>query len=465
MASSDSSSRVPHNLPRVLNWFDATTVVVGAIIGSGVFLKAGTIATELRATGPMVLVWAGVGLLTLCGALSLGELSAMLPQAGGPFVYLREAYGRLPAFLWGWTEFWINRTGSIGALACATTIYLREFVHLTPLGQEAITTLMVLGLAALNILGTRRGAGAQNITTMIKVGFLATLIVAPWMLGKANPGNLQPVWPTDVGIDYWTMIGMATISVCWAYDGWISLTPVAEEIKNPQRNLPLALALGMGVVIVVYVGANLSYHLVLPLNEVQGAERVAASTCYVLFGDWGRKLAAAGVMVSTFGAVNANMLVGPRVYFAMSRDGLMPAAISRIDPRFHTPANAILLQALWTVTLLFIAHRIPLANLSIELRGRAVFDLLTDMVILGASVFNAMVIGAVFILRRRHPEWERPYRTWGYPVTPILCLVLLAGALASLAVTKTALSCVGALLILSGVPVYRWWIRPVKTRS
>ncbi|MDZ4784075.1 MAG: amino acid permease [Planctomycetia bacterium] len=459
MNDSSGSPAPPHTLPRVLNWFDATTVVVGSIIGSGVFLKASVVAKELGATGPMLAIWIGVGVLTLCGALALAELAAMLPQAGGPFVYLREAYGRLPAFLWGWTEFWIIRTGSIGALACATTIYLGAIVPLSPGWQEAITTLIVVGLAVLNIVGTRWGAAAQNLTTVIKLGFLAVLILGPWLLGKADVENLQPVWPSGIDGSYWKAIGAAMIAVMWPYDGWINLTPVAEEIDRPQRNLPLALGLGMLIVILVYTGANLGYHLVLPMAAVRGSERVAADASYVLFGDWGRKLAAAGVMCSTFGAVNANMLVGPRIYFAMARDGLMPKAICKVHPKFFTPANAIALQAAWTVVLLFLAHRYPAEGVTLAQRAYFVFDALTNMVIFGGSVFYAMAVAAVFVLRARHPEWERPYRTWGYPVTPILYLLMFAAALTALFVNTWERSWLGALLIASGVPVYFWWTR------
>ncbi len=462
MAEDSEITASSHTLPRVLNWFDATTVVVGSIIGSGVFLKASTIAKEVGATGPILAIWIGVGLLTLCGALALGELSAMLPHAGGPFVYLREAYGRLPAFLWGWTEFWIIRTGSIGALACATTIYLRELTDMSPLVQETLTSLIVIVLALVNIVGTRRGAGAQNITTIIKLGFLALLILGPWLLGKADVENLQPVWPSTLGTSFWTGIGAAMIAVMWPYDGWINLTPIAEEIKQPQRNLPLALGLGMIIVTVVYVGANLGYHVTLPMQAVKESSAIAASTSETLFGGWGRTLAAIGVMVSTFGAVNANMLVGPRIYFAMSRDGLLPAALSRVHATFRTPANAIALQAVWTVVLLFIAHRVPTPEG--KERGVYAFDTLTDMVIFGGSVFYAMAVAAVFVLRWKRPEWERPYRTFGYPVTPVLYLLMFAAALTSLFVNNYQRSLLGSLLILAGVPAFYWWSRAARER-
>src|SRR5688572_4668262 len=248
-------------LPRVLGAWDAVAIVVGSIIGSGVFLKATYIAKNLGVEygfGPTILVWIVMGLVTLCGSLALAELAAMLPHAGGPYVYLREAYGRLWAFLWGWTEFWIVRTGSLGALACATVIYGNSFLE-TLERQQLLPAFLAgavplshwtqcLGSMALalictviNVVGTRWSARTQNITTIIKVGFLLFLIVGPLILLKANPSNLAPMWPASLSIDFWKAIGLATIAVMWPYDGWINIAPVAEEIREPQRNVPLAL--------------------------------------------------------------------------------------------------------------------------------------------------------------------------------------------------------------------------------
>ena len=232
-------------LPRVLGPFDACAVVVGSVIGSGIFLKPGIAAAELANFGSIISVWIFVGLVTLCGSLALAELAAMLPQAGGPYVYLREAYGELPAFLWGWTEFWVIRTGSIGALSTATTIYLSQFTPMGPRQQEVAAIGLVVVLGMINVFSTRWVARVQNLTTILKVGFLGLIIVSPYMLGKAHPEYLQPLFPQTFDAGLWRGLGMAMVAVMWPYDGWINIAPVAEEIREPHRNLPLAIILGL----------------------------------------------------------------------------------------------------------------------------------------------------------------------------------------------------------------------------
>src|SRR5215471_15027314 len=221
-------------LPRVLGPFDAVMIVVGSIIGSGVFLKASVIARDLGSTygfGPTILVWIVMGFVTLCGSLALAELAAMLPHAGGPYVYLREAYGRLPAFLWGWTEFWVVRTGSVGALSCATALYLARIVPLGHWVQGGVAIAIVIGLSVINVLSTVWGANVQNVTAVIKVAFLAGLICLPALLGHTSASNLEPIWPETASADFLKGIGLAMVAVMWPYDGWINIAPVAEEIK------------------------------------------------------------------------------------------------------------------------------------------------------------------------------------------------------------------------------------------
>lgn len=438
-------------LPRVLGRFDAITVVVGSIIGSGVFLKAEVIARELNAFGPIISVWVVVGIVTLCGSLALAELAAMLPHAGGPYVYLREAFGPLPAFLWGWTEFWIIRTGSLGALSCATAIYLAQLVPMDRAMQEGLAISIVAGLSAINVIGTHWAASVQNLTTVIKVGFLAFIILVPVLMGKVHADYLTPMWPEAPTADYWRALGVAMIGVLWAYDGWINIAPVAEEIRDPQRNVPLALTIGLFIVIGVYVGANLVYHLVLPMDSVAGSKAVAADVCQAVLGPVGTKIAAIGVMCSTFGAVNSNMLTGPRIYFAMARDGLLPTSLRRIHGRYQTPANAILVQAVWTVILIVGAY--AWKSKPGDSPGDA-FDALTDFVIFGGSIFYAMAVAAVFVLRRTQPDLPRPYRTWGYPVTPAIYLLAFAGALVSMLISKWEQTALGSLIIVGGAAYY-----------
>lgn len=407
----------PRSLPRVLGLFSATMVVVGSIIGSGIFLKVGNVDAALQAWGfgPIIGVWALVGLVTLAGSLAMGELAAMYPHAGGPYVYLREAFGKPVGFLWGWTEFWVVRTGSIGALASATVIYLDQVVPITRFQQASLASLIVIGLSAISLFSTRWGAAVQNVATVAKVAFLGLIITLPVLLGHANADNMTPLWQGNVSGDFLRGLGLAMVAVMWAYDGWINIGPVAEDIRNPERNLPLALIVGLSVIITVYVGANLGYHFVLSMPQIAETKTVAADVFQTMFGETGRNIAALGVMCSTFGATNSNMIVGPRIYLAIARDGLLPASIHRVHDVFETPANAILLQAAWTVSLIVLFY-------TWKDDPKAAFDGLTDSVICAGLIFYSLTVAAVYVLRRKHPHAARPYRTWGYPVTPALMI-------------------------------------------
>ncbi len=443
-------------LPRLLGPFDAICIVVGSMIGSGIFLKADRIAREIGSFPLIVVVWLAGGLAALCGSLALAELAAMTPQAGGPFVYLRQAYGRRAAFLWGWTEFSITRTGSLGSLACGTVIYFDQFLQslqtqgllpgwldrLVPLShatQALVTILAVLLLAVVNTVGTRHAARTQNLTTLLKVSFLGLLIVGPWVSGTGSVENLQSTEPVQGML---RGFGLALVAVFWPYDGWLNLTTVAEEVREPQRNVPFALIVGMLVVIAIYIGANVGYHAVLPMSVVQETPTVAAAVTGSMFGTWGAALAALGVMISTFGALNSNMLVGPRIYFAMARDGLFPRLLRKVHARFLTPAPAIAAQTIWAILQLVIVFQV-------SQNPKAAFDNLTDFVILGSVAFYALAVSAVFVLRRREPDAVRPYRTWGYPLTPLVYIMAVVVVIAStLRVHPEQFAAIAALLVV-----------------
>src|SRR5262245_35659040 len=433
-------------LPRVLGPFDAVTIVVGSIIGSGIFLKVSNIDAKVPSFGAIMAVWLLGGVATLSGSLSLAELAAMLPAAGGPYVYLREAYGRITAFLWGWAEFSIIRTGSLGSLACGTVIYFNKFLEslegnqiipqsdLVPLphfAQAAVTIAAVLSLTWVNVIGTRWAARTQNVTTVIKVSFLLVIMLGPLVFGHWNVANLQPIAPSDFSLDFFKAFGLAMVAVFWPYDGWINMGPVAEEVRHPQRNVPLGLGLGVLVVMFVYVGANVGYHLCLPLSEIRVSKTIAADVFETFFGRWGVMLASAGVMISMFGALNSNLLAGPRIYFAMARDGLFPRAIRKIHHRYQTPTNAVLAQSGWSRLQIVIAFWV-----SADPKGA--FDVLTDFVVLGGTVFYAMVVAAVIVLRRKMPKLERPYKVAFYPLTPILYLCTAALVVGSMFVATFA---------------------------
>ena len=427
-------------LPRVLGLFDASAMVVGSIIGSGIFLKVGNVDQALMAWGflPIIGVWIFVGLVTLCGSLSLAELAAMYPQAGGPYLYLREAFGRLPAFLWAWTEFAVVKTGSVGALACATAIYLDEFLKpsanaASPLGhygQMFVAVAIVIGSTIINMVSTRWGATVQNVATIAKISFLTLLIVLPFFMGRIDFKNLTPLWISHPQVvvtateapsastatsnesqSFLTAIGIALMAVFWPYDGWINVAPVAEEIREPQVNISRALGFGVGIVILVYLGANLSYHLVLSVPTVAKSDRLAADLFQSLFGEWGRRFAALGVLCSTFGAATSNLISGPRIYFAAARDHLVPSFLQRIHPHFKTPANSVLIQGSWATILLFVFF-------FTSTHPKQVFDLITDAVICAGLIFYSLAVSAVYVLRKKRPDALRPYKTWGYPFTP-----------------------------------------------
>lgn len=445
-------------LPRVLGLFDAAMLVVGSIIGSGIFVtKTGIVADKLGGFGPIIGVWIGVGLATLCGTLAIAELAAMMPHAGGPYVYMSAAFGRLPAFLWGWTEFWVVRAGSLGALACATVMYLAKVVELSAFAQGALAILIVVGLSAINIAGTRWAASLQNLTSVIKIAFLGLIIGLPLLLGHAAASNLEPMLPPP-SVNLWSGLGAAVIAVMWPYNGWIDVAPVAEEVRDPQKNLPRGLGLGMLIVILVYVGANISYHLTLPMHEVRQSATIASDVFGKLFGPTGVTIAALGVMCSTFGAANSTMLTGPRIYFAMARDGLLPASLCRIHGSYRTPVNAILVQTLWTVILLVLFY-------TWKEKPQDAFDGLTDSVVIAGLIFYSMSVAAVYVLRRTHPDLPRPYRTWGYPVTPAILLVVYAGALVNV-VLHSGRELGGVVgLIVAGFVFYLWASRGKRIES
>ncbi len=410
----------------------------------------------------------------------------MMPQAGGLYVYLRAAYGPMLAFLFGWVEFLIVRSGSMATLAAA---FARYFAQLFPpafgigpeVWQAGAAIFAIAVVTTVNVLGTRRGGTLQVVGTVLKVGGVAILMALPFVLRQGTLANMTPVWPGAVsGGTIFAGMMAAMVSVLWAYDGWTNVTPLAEEIRDPGRNVPRALIIGMGVLIAAYVGMTLAYHYVLPMEEVASASRdsghieraAAAVYCKALLGQPGVVAISILVMCSTFISLNGNALTGPRAYFAMARDRLFPGSLSRVHSRFQTPANAILAQGIWSI-LLTIAGTVlilvpppdspdglagPLEVAWKRLNQTPLYDLLYTYVIFGANLFYMLAISSVFVLRIRRPELPRPYRTVGYPVTPLLYvaggMVLLGSMLLDHA--SRVQSLVGIGIILLGVPAY--WI-------
>lgn len=454
-------------LARVLGPWMAAAIVVGTVIGSGVFKKARNVAENVPETGLALSVWVLGGVLALLGALAYAEVATLFPRAGGNYVFLREAYGRMAGFLWGWVEFWIIRTGSIAALATMFTESFHDVLRqaLYP-GQtvdvlafwprQALTVLVIAALAGLNARGTLLGGRLQVVVTSVKVGSLLLIIALPFAVlalvsEPSHPPrveHLSPAWPGGFGGVNWGLYGAALVGVLWAYHGWMNVAPVAEEITDPQRNIPRALLGGVLLLVALYCGANLAYYLVIPREDMRELRNTTVATefCLRLLGPVGSLLASAIVMTSVFGSLNGNLLVGPRLLFAMGKDRLAPAVLQRLHPAFGTPAVAIAVLAGWScLTVLGVGaltqYRLPVlplgfTDLDLNLPpNKAPFDVVTDFAMFGAVGFETLAVASIFVFRWRLPAADRPYRCWGYPVVPAMYCLLMGAVLANMFLT------------------------------
>ena len=473
-------------LPRVLGPTMATAIVIGTVIGSGVFKKASSVSAFVPEFGLAIAAWVLVGLLVLLGGLALAEVAVLLPRAGGNYVFLKEGYGRWAGFLWGWVEFWIIRTASIAALATVFTEQVHAILRLargvpddllSAWEQAGITITVIVVLALINARGTRLGGGLQVIVTTVKIASLLAIALLPFlMLGLTNDPRarptteyLSPIWPVRWGAVDWSLFGGALIGVFWAYHGWMNIAPVAEEVHEPQRNIPLALFAGIFTIIALYVAANVAYYLVLPRPEIVSLKgrTVAAEFGLRLLGSAGLLAASAAVMLSVFGALNGNLLVGPRLLFAMGRDGLAPAVLARLHPRYHTPAVAQMVLATWSILLvlavgLMTQYRLPVFDLGF-LRidpnlppGKDPFDVITDFAMFGAISFETLAVSSLFVLRRRYPPSRVPipYRCPLFPLLPIIYVTAMAAVLFNMFTTQRTEALIGVGFICVGALVY-----------
>jgi basic amino acid/polyamine antiporter, APA family len=458
----------PVQLAKGLGPYGAISVVAGTMIGTAIFVVPSMMLAHVGTPGKVILVWAFAGALSLFGALGYAELGSALPEAGGEYVYLREAYGSGMGFLYGWTQFTVAKAASIAAIATGFLLYLAYFfpaltgvVWQTSTGPGAHdftfrltglqlgAALMILLLSGLNVLGVRRSGAVQILFTAAKIAVLVVIIV----LGLAHgPGSFDYLRSAAAGASRHTATSgflLATVSALWAYDGWNNLSMVAGEVRNPQRNMPLALIAGSMLVVAIYLLANLAYFKTLSPPEALATSTIAASAARRLLGSAGGTFVAVGVLISTFATLNGSILSGSRIPYAQAHDRLFPRALARVHPRFHTPAVAILAQAV-------------LAGL-FALTGA--YETLYTKAIYSEWIFYALVTAGVLVLRRRQPGLARPYRTWGYPVVPLvfvaLALLLLGDTL--LERPADALWCLG--LVGSGIPAYLLWKRALRAHS
>lgn len=455
-------------LQRRLGLTSAVSITVGAVIGSGIFLKPLIVAQSLPSETAIYLFWIGLGLVCLFGAFAYAELGAMFPQAGGQYAYLREGWGRCVSFLYGWTFFWVINAGTIAALALAFAENLLPVFGVdvarktlpdgsqqVPFALLAVAVGMILVLAVVNHFGVVIGAIVQNLTTFAKVGALGLIIIGGFLAVGGDASPAAAVVADGGDKPEWRMAGIvaAFMGIFWAYEGWYQMPFNAAEIKRPERNLPLGLVGGMVILIVTYSFVNWTYLRAVPIEEMRGMNIKAVANTHVATLAVGRIFSpeVGGYLtllmaLSIFGAANPNMLSSPRAFYAMGQDGLAPRALSKISKRWGTPVVAIWVQALVGITVV------------LWFKG---FHNVTDFVVFAAFLFYALTVAAVYVLRKHRPDVHRPYRCFGYPFTPALFILVAVGFIVAVLSQpgQRTNALIGLAIVAAGVPYYLCWQR------
>jgi basic amino acid/polyamine antiporter, APA family len=435
---------VAEQLRRTLSQRDLVFIVVGTVIGSGIFLTPGSVVRAAGSGGMALVAWTVGGVLSLLGALTFAELGASRPQSGGLYVYLRDAFGRAPAFLFGWTMFLVIGSGSLAALAAAFPRYVSAFVPLTDFAARGISLLMIAVVAALNIRGTRQSANVQGAATVLKAGVLLLLAAVLVALGTWPAGtDAGPWWPEAMSVSVLAGTATGMIGVLWAYEGWQYVTFSAGETVDPQRTFGRAIVTGTLLLIAIYVLANLGYFAALGVSGVASSSRVASDAAGAVLGPWAGRTLAAVILVSIFSAANGLTLTLPRLFFSMARDGLFFRRLAEVHPGFGTPAWAIVGTAVWSSVLVL----------------SGTFEQLLTYVVFMSWLWFALAALAIFAYRRREPDAPRPFRTPGYPLTPVLFVAAALGIVANTVVAQPVQSLVGLGITALGIPAYLWWQR------
>src|SRR6202171_3484798 len=428
---------MPPELQRRLGLLDALAILVGVTIGGGIFLVPNLVAQNLSSQPAILGIWAFAGLISFFGALGCAELGTALPATGGQYVFIREAYGPLAGFLCGWSSFVVARSAQVSWLAVAFSLYLSYFVP----GGAAVSKLAGVGIVAvctwINYRGVRTGAAVQKTFTLAKLAGLLIIIASAFLLGGHAPA------PAAAALERLSLshFGVALIACLLAYDGWVQVSFVAGEIRNPQRNVLLALALGTAACIAIYVLANLAYLHVLSIPEIAASDHVGASAAQRVLGPAGGTLVSLLILISTVGALNGCFLTTPRIYFAQARDGLFFRSFACVHPRYQTPGFAIVAQGVWASVLVL----------------SGTFETLADYAVFALWAFYGLMVAGVIVLRRKRPDLPRPYRMWGYPITPLLFLTTAVWFLGNMLITRPGPSFAGLILMATGVPVYFVW--------
>lgn len=423
---------------RDLGLFEGVSVIGGIMIGSGIFFLGSFVLQRTHlAPGLALLAWLAGGVISLLAGLCYAELGAAMPRAGGAYVYLSEAYGPIVGFLSGWTSFFVGASGSIAALAVAFATYFSALVPLSALAIKLLAAGVIVFLTVINALGVRLGGKVQNFFMVAKLLPIVVLIIAGLASGSAE--NAFTVSPGGSGLI--SSFGMALIAALWAYEGWHNINNIAEEIKDPRRNLPLALLIAIGGVTLVYVLFNYALLRVLPAAEIAADAKPAAAAARLIFGPWGTSLVTLGALISIFGSTNGCVLVFPRIYYAMARDGLFFPFFTAVHPRYRTPVPSLIASAVVSIILLW----------------TGTFQQLTTMVVFSGWIFYTLTIGSVFVLRRKYPDLARPYKVWGYPVVPLVSILTSLFLLGNTLIEDPRSSLFGLVIPALGVPAYYWF--------
>jgi APA family basic amino acid/polyamine antiporter len=428
----------PADLPRRLGLLDSLSIVIGMVIGGGIFLIPNLVARDLHSKTAILGVWIFAGIISFFGSLACAELGTTYPATGGQYVFLREAFGPMIGFLCGWSMFTVARTAQVAWLAVTLTLYLSYFAPLSSVAAKVLGLLAIAAFTAINYRGVTAGAFVQKLFTLAKVLGIAVIVAGGFFWGGAAVASAS-----SSGVFSISSFGAAMIATFLAYDGWVQLSFVAGEIRNPQRNIFLALALGSVACIAIYIFANLAYLHVLSIPEIAQSDHVGATFAQRVFGSAGGGLVAIVILISILGTLNGCFLTSPRVYFAQARDGLFFRKFGEVHPNYETPAPAIIAQGVWSAILVLTGS----------------YETLVDYAMFGIWLFYGLMIAGVIALRRKDPQRQRPYRMWGYPVTPLLFVAVTSWFLINMLMTRPIPSLAGLLLTLTGVPVYFIWAR------
>ena len=428
-------------LKRVLSLLDATMINAGGIIGSGIFMVPAAVAMFTGSASLFFMVWIAGGIVSLFGALSVAELGAAMPRAGGQYVYLSEAYGPVWGYLYGWSAVAVINTASIAAVGVAFSEYLRFFFPITDVSIKGIAVATIVLLTIINILDVKSGARFQNVFTISKLGAIFGIIILGLVMEGGSNQNLSPFFSDQSFTELVGPLGLAMVSVLWTFDGWIFITYVAGEVKNPGRNIPLSLIFCMLIVVTIYLLLNYVLIYTLGFTGMNGSDLVVSDAASVFLGNKGAAIVTLIILISLIGANNGFVLTSARINYAMAKDKLFFYQASQIHPRFKSPSNALIIQCVWASLLTF----------------TGTFNQLITYIIFASWIFYGMSAGAVIILRNKKPDMERPYKTPLYPWIPIIFILFAIFLTINTIIEAPRDAAIGAGIILAGLPMYYYW--------